>query len=78
MTAWRWNNPTVDRERYEQESLDVYSELGKTLGECERLRKALQVIALGRAVNPQGYAMLVLDAEQTAQRFHRPEAKNDD
>ena len=78
MSAWRWNDPMVDRERYEQESLEVYSELGKILTECERLREALEVIALGRAVNPQGYAMQVLEAEQTAQRFHRPEDKHDD
>lgn len=34
---------------------------------------ALQTIALGQAVNPQGFAMRILDSEQTAQRYHRPE-----
>ena len=40
--------------------------------ERDRYRVALEAIALGRAVNPQGFAMLTLDEEQTAQQFHRP------
>ena len=44
------------------------------VAERDKYKNALEYIALGRAVNPQGYALMIVRNEGTWE-FHRPDRK---